>query len=33
MVKGEFVALLITVALPETLPAEVGANATVNDVD
>jgi hypothetical protein len=33
IVAGELVALLTTVTLPERLPDEVGANATLKDVD
>jgi hypothetical protein len=33
IVAGEFVALLTTVTLPARLPVEVGAKATLNDVD
>lgn len=33
IVAGELVALLTTVTLPERLPAEAGANLTLNDVD
>ena len=33
MVAGELVAPLMMVTLPVTLPAEVGANATLNEVD
>ena len=33
MLAGEFVALLVTVTLPETLPAVVGANVALKEVD
>lgn len=33
MVAGELVALLVTLILPVTLPAVVGAKATVKEVD
>jgi hypothetical protein len=33
MAKGELVALLVTVALPERLPVLVGANVTLKEVD
>ena len=33
MARGELVALLVTVTLPEKLPVVVGANVMVKDVD
>ena len=33
MTNGEFVALLITITLPERLPADAGANVIVKEVD
>ena len=33
MIEGELVAVLTTVTLPETLPADAGANVTLKEAD